>query len=220
LIKAVIFDRDGVLVQFDATAATSFFHSLIPISIDELAERWDRWGQTVGFPANLVEEANFWRGFWGKLGQDLALPDDVHERLQRVDYTDFLRPYPDARPALLQVRQNGLRAGVLTNLGLSSLNESLQAAGLADLVEVARAAPVAGAAKPEPAAYLNITQALGVEPEACIFFDDEELYVAGAERVGMSAYLVDRSRPDHDLSNKVVRDLSAVSQVLALAQSA
>lgn len=46
-----------------------------------------------------------------------------------------------------------------------------------------------GVIKPHPAMYENIATKLGMLPEECLFIDDREGFVAGAEEAGMQALL-------------------------------
>ncbi|HXF63765.1 MAG TPA: HAD family hydrolase [Caldilineaceae bacterium] len=216
-LRAVIFDRDGVLTDFDLVKATHFFAPRVPLSLWELSDRWEAWGRQVGFPRSPAEEAAFFRGLWDSLCDELRLAPTVRADLHSFDYTTCLTPYPDARPALEAARAAGLRIGVLSNFSLASLEASLAATGLASLVDVACAATVIGAAKPAPEAYRIAAGRLGVQPEECLFFDDEELCVAGARRVGMAAYRVDRKRQAHDLAAGIVAGLSAVPQLIQTA---
>jgi putative hydrolase of the HAD superfamily len=214
MFTAVIFDRDGVLTDFDLAAAAAYFAALLPLSMQELATRWNAWGAIVGFPRNLEEEAKFWAGFWQQLADDFHLSPAAQGQLRQVDYTRFLQPFPDARPALLTAREYGLRTGVLSNFSLASLDGSLTAVGLADLVDAACAAPVIGASKPDQEAYLAITRALGVQPEQCLFFDDELKCVIGARQARMTAFFVNRQQASHDLPAGIVRDLAALPSIL------
>lgn len=213
-LQAAIFDRDGVLTYFDQEAAMAYFRRLVPIGIPELAQRWQAWGQQVGFPASVEAEVGFWRGYWEQLCNDLGLDATVQAELQAFDYTSVVRAYPDARSALLQVREHGLRVGVLSNFSLATLEASLQAAGLADLIDVVCAAPVIGASKPEPAAYQAVLDQLSVTADNAIFFDDEAPCVAGALAVGIRAYRVDRARDVDDPDTGVIRDLNSVRALL------
>lgn len=214
-IRAIIFDRDGVLVDFDLKGAAAFFEPLLPISLPELAERWDQWGEVVGFPGSLAEEQIFFQKFWDHIGHEFGLSQATLKQLHQADYTNYLLPFPDARPALAEARKRGLSIGVLSNFGLASLEASLEAAGLRDLIDVACAATVIGVAKPHPEAYLTVTQALCVEPEACLLFDDEKEHIEGGRMVGLHAYLVDRDRSEHGLSEGIVHDLTALDDILA-----
>jgi HAD superfamily hydrolase (TIGR01509 family) len=212
-IRAVIFDRDGVLTYFDLAAAAAYLCPLLPLQLDQVHARWERWGAQVGFPRSVVEEQRFWRSFWDQICDEESLGDEARAALQRFRYTSVIHAYPEARAALLAARRAGLRTGVLSNFTLASLDDSLEAAGLADLVDVACAAPVIASAKPQRAAYLAVTGALEVSPEECLFFDDEAPCVAGARALGMHALLVSRDAVQHQLDLGVVRDLSVLDQL-------
>ena len=71
------------------------------------------------------------------------------------------------------------------------------------------------AAKPAAESYWTVSRLLGVEPDECLFFDDEIACVEGSRAAGMQAYLVDRRRPEHALAEGIVRDLGAIPQILA-----
>jgi putative hydrolase of the HAD superfamily len=168
----------------------------------------------------LAEEATFFHGYWNAIADEVGVSPAIRARLRAFDYTTCMRAYPDARPALAWGRAQGCRIGVLSNFSLASLEPSLAAAGLGDLVDVACAATVIGAAKPQPAAYLAVCRMLQVAPEATLFFDDEVACVEGARQVGMHAWLVDRARHTHGLEDGVAADLTALPEIWQrLAQS-
>jgi putative hydrolase of the HAD superfamily len=213
-VRAIIFDRDGVLTNFDVAAAVAFFAPRLPFSLEELALKWNQWGKRVGFPRSVAEEKIFFRNFWHAMSDEHRLAAEVRAELQQFEYTSCMRAFPDARPALSQARRLGLRIGVLSNFSLASLDASLAAVNLADLVDVACAATVIGAAKPAPEAYHFACRALCTKPEECLFFDDEIACVEGGRAVGMRAYLVDRQRAKHAFAGGIVRDLTAIPQML------
>ena len=212
--RAVIFDRDGVLLDFDLEAAADFFEPLLSISLEELIGLWREWARRVGYPGTLAEERRFWQGVWQFVAESLDLKPAVQHELEQFNYTSILFAYPDARPALVRARRQGLRVGVLSNFGLASIDASLEAVGLAHLVDVTAAAPVIGAAKPAPEAYRYVLQRLHAVPEECFFFDNKQPHVEGARALGMRAFLVDRERPEHRLHEGIVRDLSSLSIIL------
>lgn len=208
-LRAVIFDRDGVLTHFDLPLLRESLGPLVPLSLAEIGARWQRWCQRGG-PRTAEEEAAFWAEFWDAICRELQLDEGVRQRLHAFDYTRAVRPFPDASVALMEARERRLKIGVLSNFPLASLEASLTAAGLYHAVDVALSASVIGAAKPAPASYLAMTEALGLEPEECLFLDDEADCVDGARAVGMRAYLVDRSRGEHALADGVVRGLDVL----------
>ena len=213
-VQAVIFDRDGVLTDFDLAAAERFFAPRLGLSIWEIFGRWEALGRARGFPATVAAEQAFFRDFWNSLADDLGIADAVRAELHAFDYATCLTVYPDVLPALAAARAAGLRIGVLSNFALASLDHSLLMTGLAPWIDAACAATVIGAAKPDPAAYAAAAARLGVTPADCLFFDDERVCVEGARAVGMAAYQVDRRRADHDLAAGLVADLSALARLV------
>ncbi|MCO5243911.1 MAG: HAD-IA family hydrolase [Anaerolineae bacterium] len=212
--RALIFDRDGVLTYFELVEAAAFFRPLLPISIWEMAREWQAFGEEQGFPTSVDHERSFFADFWDRERVRHNLSPAQYEALLTLDYTRFVRAFPDSQPALRHARQAGYRIGVLSNFSLASLDASLHAAGLADDIDTACAATVIGASKPARPAYEQIAAALGVEPEACLFFDDEPLCVEGARAAGMCAYLVDRHRQESDLAGNVIHSLAMLPALL------
>lgn len=213
-IRAIIFDRDGVLSDFDYRQAQTHFARLLPLSVEQLAARWIAWGGEVGFPSTKAEETEFFQQFWRKLSVEFNLSDDHYQRLVATDYMQFLTPYRDARPALDEVKRRGLRVGVLSNFSLATLEESLDALQLLPMVDASCAATALGHPKPEAEAYLTICRQLDISPTECLYFDDEPDCVAGAAQTGMVAYLVDRYQRFPEWTNLVVQDLSSIKSVV------
>lgn len=217
-IKAVVFDRDGVLLDFDLEAACRFFAPLLPIPVNALLERWLAWQAKHGPVATVRDEHILLRSFWDGLCDEIGLGGAARDRLRGFHYSSLARAYPDASRELRKLRDRGVRSGVLSNFTLPSIDATLDAAGFAGLIDVACVSSVIGASKPRAEAYRFVLNALSVEPEECLFFDDEPLNVEGARRVGIEAYTVARSRSAHALAEGIVRDLSALDQLLDCAK--
>lgn len=215
MIKSVVFDRDGVLADFAIVEAAQYFAPLLPIDLDQLSERWEAWGNTAGFPTSLREEKLFFDGLWNSICDEFMLPSETRAELLAFDYTDYMKPFQDARPAMEYVRHRELTVGVLSNFALASLEASLEAIGLLDLADCACAATVIGASKPDPESYLTVCGRLGVKPEECLFLDDEVECVEGARAVGMAAYQVDRQLAEHRISAGIVSSLDVLPDLLA-----
>lgn len=212
--QAAIFDRNNVLIEYDFDVAHAFFDPLLPISIFELGDRWQAWGETVGFPATPDAETEFWYSFWQQLGTELALSATTVSKLQTFVYAHVLRPYKDARPALQAVKDQGLQVGILSNFPLATIETSLSATNLLDLVDIALSSVQIGAAKPNPAAYTHIMQALHIPATEALFFDDTQIHVDAARQMGFTAYLVDRQRSEHDLDNGIICNLEVIPSLL------
>jgi putative hydrolase of the HAD superfamily len=105
------------------------------------------------------------------------------------------RAYPDAVPALAELRARGLRIVVVSNWD-ASLHERLDETGLTPLVDGAVASAELGHAKPAPEIFARALELAGTPPEAALHAGDTlEADVAGALNAGLRAVLVARNGP-------------------------
>lgn len=124
------------------------------------------------------------------------------------------RAFPDAAPALRELRGRGLRLVVVSNWD-SSLREVLDAAGLLELVDDAVSSAEAGAAKPDPAPFRAALAAAGCGPrEAVHVGDSEENDVRGAAAAGIRAVLLRRGAEPAVGEVPVIAGLDELAAVL------
>jgi putative hydrolase of the HAD superfamily len=101
-------------------------------------------------------------------------------------------PYPDAVPALNDLRARGLRLICVSNWDIS-LREVLERCGLMDHLDGAVSSAEAAAPKPDPALLLAGCELAGCEPgEALMVGDTPEEDTAAADAAGMRSLIVDR----------------------------
>jgi putative hydrolase of the HAD superfamily len=96
------------------------------------------------------------------------------------------RAFPDAAPALAELRERGVRLVVVSNWDVS-LHERLLQTGLAPLVDGAVASAEIGVAKPDPAIFRHALEiAGGVEPARALHVGDTPgADVEGARAAGI-----------------------------------
>lgn len=80
------------------------------------------------------------------------------------------------------------KVGMISNASAGSIERRLTKEQLELFDERIISAEV-GMLKPDPETYLYATQRLGVEPTQCVFTDDYEGYIDGAESVGMKGIM-------------------------------
>ena len=102
--------------------------------------------------------------------------------------------YPDAAPALRDLRARGIRLVVASNWDCS-LPEVLEQAGLGALVDGVVSSAMVGAAKPDPALFEAALRVAGCAPDRTLHVGDSRSKdVAGAAGAGVAAVLLDRAR--------------------------
>ncbi|MCP4130880.1 MAG: HAD family hydrolase [bacterium] len=212
--KAIIFDRDGVLLDYNLSAASDFLSEIFPFSLKELAGHVFKWFGEQPAPRTREEEKKFWHTLWTNLSNEYNLETEKKERLYTFNYIDLVYPYDDARPALTKIKEEGILTGVLTNAPLPSINETLEAAGLAGLIDIAHVAPLVSKAKPAPAAYETIADELMVKPEECLFIDNLLQNVEGANACGMRGFRIDRSLSSSNSEERTLYSLDDIPKLL------
>ena len=200
--RAVLLDALGTLVELDEPAPRLRAALLERTGIDvglEVAERG--FGAEIGY--YLVNQMR---------GSDLAgleaLRDDCATAMRDAMGEDALdhatvraamlealafRTFPDALPALRELRQRGLRLVVVSNWDCS-LPEWLDRAGIGELVDGSVSSAVVGEAKPAPAVFEAGLRLAGCDAAEALFVGDSlENDVIGARAAGLRAVLVQRA---------------------------
>jgi putative hydrolase of the HAD superfamily len=125
--------------------------------------------------------------------------------------------YPDAAPALRQLRRLGVRLVVVSNWDVS-LHERLAETGLASLVDGAVASAELGHAKPAPAIFEHALELAGTTPAATLHAGDSPREdVEGALAAGLRAVLVARGdgRGEVPPAVPVIRSLAELPPLCA-----
>ena len=137
-----------------------------------------------------------------KLGLEISVE-------QLVDAIHF-DPYPDAAPALSELRKGGTRLVAVSNWDCS-LPSVLERVGLGESLDGVVSSAIAGARKPDPAIFRLALELAGVEPSQALHVGDTaEEDVEGARAAGIRSLLIDRDGNDGDISS-----LTEISEHLA-----
>jgi putative hydrolase of the HAD superfamily len=139
-------------------------------------------------------------------------PDDLTEALLA---SLRFSPYPDAAPALADLRSAGVRLAVVSNWDCS-LRSVLADLGLAGALDAVVVSAEAGAAKPDRRIFETALARVRVRPQNALFVGDSlETDVAGARAAGIRALLLDRGAQDADREVERIFSLAELSDRVA-----
>lgn len=140
---------------------------------------------------------------------------DRHTQLELMLAALRFTVFPDAVPALRELRRLGLRLVVVSNWDCS-LRETLAAVGLAPFLHGAIASAELGVAKPDPAPFRQALAMAGVEADAAWHVGDQvEADVTGARNAGIEPVLVDRWGTGAPSGVRVIGALTELPALLA-----
>jgi putative hydrolase of the HAD superfamily len=195
-IRAVISDFGGVLTNklIEAFAA---FQDETGISAEELGRAMQRVGERDGeYPLFRLErgevsEVDFLEDLsWG-LEPELGHRPKLH-RFREI-YFDALHPNEPMLGLMRELRDRGFRMAILTN-NVREWEELWRSKlPLDEIFEVIVDSGWVGMRKPHPEIYHLTVERLGdgLRPNDCLFVDDNELNVAAARELGMTAVRFD-----------------------------
>ncbi|WP_448321604.1 HAD family hydrolase [Streptomyces sp. CO7] len=216
----VLFDFSGTLLRVEP--AETWLRAVLreagtPMAEDEIARTaraLEEAGALPGGPAPRelpAELADAWRirdrtpelhrGVYTGLSRRVALPDPVlHEALYDRHMTpDAWQPYPDTLEVLRELRDRGLRVGVVSNIGWD-LRPVFRAHGLDPYVDAYTLSFEHGVQKPEPELFRIALDALDAEAARTLMVGDDRRADGGAAALGCAVRFVDHlpvdRRPD------------------------
>ena len=182
MIKAAIFDLDGVIVD------TAHYHYIA----------WKRLASEFGI--NLTPSQNeLLKGVsrmksleiildMGKVNLSEGEKEKLAERKNKwfVEYIESIRPeeiFPGVKELLAQIRQQGIKTG----LASSSKNAPrvIELLGIASEFDTLVDGTMIVHTKPDPEIFLLTARNLGVKPAACVVFEDAEAGGEAAKAAGM-----------------------------------
>ncbi|RMD95414.1 MAG: HAD family hydrolase, partial [Alphaproteobacteria bacterium] len=148
--------------------------------------------------AGEIEERDYWRErareVGALLGEHWEEGGELFARALGAHPAAALRP--EAKEAVAAARAQGVRLALLPS-PFEPLARLPLPPALLELFDIIAGGIAGGGqpAKPAPAAFAAVAEALGVAPGRCLCLDDEARNVAGARAAGMIALHFDVTRP-------------------------
>jgi putative hydrolase of the HAD superfamily len=182
LIKAVVFDMDGVLCHYRIERRLALLASWSGRSPDAIHVAIWRSGFEGEAERGLVSSDDYLKGFGERMGYPLSAEQWVMARKVAIE--------PDTAVLWLagQLRTDH-RVGMFTNNPLLLKQHIAEVFPAVPEIFGARAVFSAelGRSKPDPEAFRRLTVRLEVAPDEILYFDDDATNVAGACGAGLFA---------------------------------
>jgi HAD superfamily hydrolase (TIGR01509 family) len=205
MIKAVIFDMDGVIS--DTQKLHSFVEMQIlkehgvSLNVDEITEKYS------GIPDEI-----FFREVTEGLVPEQDLPEIIRKKWERMyEFSkDKIIPVPGAIELIRKLHYQQLMLGVASSSPKAFVKLVLSKLGVAGFFQAVITKEDVKKSKPDPEVFLTAAQRLGVRPDECVVIEDALSGIRGAKKAGMKcvAYVEEGRNPASLPADIIVRDLS------------
>lgn len=175
MVKAVLFDMDGVLVD------TEWFYN----------RRRVAYLKTQGFTFNEIPDLS---GSNEQAIWEYFVPDDAERRARlRTGYGEYQKAHPvpyaellnrDAKPVMQELRRRGIKLAIASSGYATLIDELVRIASLEGLLDYTLSGHDCAAFKPEPEVYLRTMGALEVRPSECLVVEDSPIGIEAGLRAG------------------------------------
>ncbi len=174
-VKAVLFDLDGVIIDSHDAWFRIFNQTRKKFKLPEIsAKEFDEsvWGGSVENDA---------KRYFKDVGE---------EELGRIYKNDFLgakdnvKINPYAHFALKNLKEKGIKAGIVTNSYKKIANGILEHHGIKDSFDVIITGNDVENGKPAPDSILKACKILGIKPEEALYVGDTKIDIAAGKNAG------------------------------------
>ncbi|GCF92434.1 haloacid dehalogenase [Enterococcus florum] len=180
MLKAIIFDMDGVLADSEYTYLESKSTIL----------------EEAGHP---VEESYHYQfmgttgeHMWRIMKEQFSLPLSVEEYIEKMNRyrskmveRDGIRPIEGAPELVKRLHDAGLPLGVASSSTLKEIKVILQSLGIEDCFQAVMSTEEVPNSKPAPDVYLEVARRLCVDPVDCLGIEDTKNGSTAVHRAGM-----------------------------------
>lgn len=185
MVKGVIFDMDGVLVD------TEWYYEQRRA---EFLRRMDFPDPHISFVGS--NERAIWEALVPgdpEFRQQMLMGYRAYRHLHPMPYGELLNPLV---PGLFrELKERGLKIGIASSSYLGAVKEVVRLAGAEELVDFCISGEQCAAHKPDPEIYRRSLGALALAPEEALAVEDSPTGITAAKRAGLRVLAL-KPRPE------------------------
>lgn len=185
MVKGIIFDMDGVLVDTEA-----FYRQ----RREEFLRRMDFTVQETEDFTGSNEQA-IWEALVPadkEFRSQMLMGYRAYRRLHPAPYRKLMNP--QVPELFAQLKDKGLKTGIASSSDREAVVRMTEAAGVTRLVDYIISGQDCTAHKPSPEIYLRALEALGLTSDTAVAVEDSAAGIAAAKGAGLRVYAL---RPRH-----------------------
>lgn len=213
MIKGIIFDMDGVLIDSERQSNLGWFYAAYKENVEMPMWLMDSF---KGAPADLSSEFfdQYYKGklnFWDMRKIRSQHVFDIRDK-------EGIPVKPGLKDIFTYIKNNGLKCAVATSTQKSSAEKTLHTIGVWDYLSAVVYGDEVEHGKPEPDIFLHAAKSMGCKPEECIVVEDSINGIKAGYAAGMKVvHIPDTIEIDENIrqmTSVVCQSLSDVGNVI------
>lgn len=179
MIKAVIFDMDGVIIDSHSVAYQLLCETANTFGCNLTIKEIKSWGSLSS------------RQFWTKVKEQYNLPHDIsllmksYNQDREIELYKFIEPVPGVKEFLYKLKSNRVKTALATSATKKRMEAVINLFRLHTLFDIVVCDEEVAASKPDPQIFVLASQKLAVEPTECLVIEDSENGKLAAKKAGM-----------------------------------
>ena len=214
--SVIFFDLDGTLYSYNKgheaglRGAYPYWQNLTGQTYEEFIDRYHKSRANVKrFLQMTVGSHSRALYFQGMIDDNFKTSQPLHiaELTQKYwdTFIDTIEPFEGVEEALDELRKNGHKLAIITNMSAEVQFRKLHKLKLDNFFEAIISSEEAGQEKPHPHIYLHAINRMKVKPQKCVMIgDDYRNDIEAAHYIGMKGiYIGIESKPPNDHVDKI-----------------
>lgn len=203
MIKAVVFDMDGILLDTESMSDRTWVKAAGEMGIEDIGPALDicRGSNSEKITDRLNELFGSVPGFSGT-----KFLERTRELFHELEVTEGIPLMAGAVEILSYLKEKGYPLGLASSTRGETVRRQLTNAGLIGFFDVIITGDMVKKSKPDPEIYLTACSRLGFAPEECAGIEDSLNGVRSTAAAGMKAVMVpDMVQPSEEIRQLLYR---------------
>ncbi len=197
MIKAVLFDMDGLMFDTESLSTKGFIEAGKKQNYKMTEEETFL---VLGFKREAIYE--FYEKYFLEKNNEVdgkKIVDDQYEYLENILYTTGPDKMFYLEELLIYLKNNNYKIAVASSSDLYHINNNLEKTNVLKYIDVIASGEEVKNGKPAPDVFLLAAERLGVKPENCLVLEDSKFGVKAGFLAGMKVIMVpDSIQPDEE----------------------
>ena len=215
MIKAVIFDMDGVLVDSEPMYMKLFSDFLKHYNVEVTDEDLN------ALPGcSLNRESELMHEWWVRSGDESKTVNNIKELFNKFadsyEFTFKDKKNPGVDDVLKELKRTGRNVAIASSSPKDNIMQVIDEIGISDYIDVIVSGDMFAESKPNPAIYITTLKSLNIKADECVAVEDSTYGIQAAVAAGIKtiAKRDNRFGFDQSIADYIVDNFNEIIEII------